>query len=49
MNDTCQALAYQNDAILIGDIKTVNTDVLLNACNDIDLAVNTWKQDVIEA
>ena len=46
-NDTYQALAYADDANLIGvvDIKTieVNTDVVLNARKDIGLAVNTRK------
>ena len=45
-DDTYQALAYADDANLIGvDINTieVNTDVVLNARKDIGLAVNTRK------
>ena len=56
MNGTHQVLAYADDVNLIGDdIRTIerNSDVLLNACNDIGLAVNTGKtkymEDVIEA
>ena len=43
---THQLLAYANDVNSIGDdIKTKdrNADVLLNACKDIGLAVNTGK------
>ena len=46
MNGTHQVLAYADDVKLIGDaIRTIdrNTDVLLNACKDIGLAVNTGK------
>ena len=57
MNGTHQALAYTDDVNLIGDdIRTIegNSDVLLNACKDVGLAVNTGKtkymeMDVIEA
>ena len=45
-NGTHQILAYAEDIILICDNirKTErNTDVLLNACKDIGLAVNTGK------
>ena len=41
-----QVLAYADDVNLIGDyIRTIerNADVLLNACKDIDLAINTGK------
>ena len=44
MNGTHQVLAYADGANLIGyDIKTLerNADVLLNACMDIGLGVNT--------
>ena len=47
MNDTRQVLAYADDVNLIGDdIRTLdrNADVLLNACKDIGLAVNTGKK-----
>ena len=43
---THQVLAYADDANLIGDdIRTIerNADVLLNACKDVGLAVNTGK------
>jgi len=43
-------LAYADDANLIGvDIRTieVNTNVVLNACKDIGLAVNTRKTKYI--
>ena len=45
MNGTHQVLAYADDVNLIGDIRTIerNADVLLNACKDIGLAVNTGK------
>ena len=50
MNDTHQVLTYADDVNLIGDdIRTIerNSDMLLNACKDIGLAVNTklstWK------
>ena len=57
MNGTHQVLAQADDVNLIGHIiRTIerNADVLLNACKDIGLAVNTgklstWKQDVIQA
>jgi len=44
-------LAYADDVNLIGDdIRTIeiNADVLLNACKDIDLAVNTGKSKYME-
>ena len=46
MNGTHQLLAYADDVNLIGDyIGTIerNADLLLNACKDIGLAVNTGK------
>ena len=46
MNSTHHVLTYPDDANLIGDdIITIesNADVLLNACKDIGLAVNTEK------
>ena len=46
MNGTHQVLGYADDVNLIGDdIRTIerNADVLLNACKDIGLAVNTGK------
>ena len=51
MNGTHQILAYADDVNVMGDdIRTIenNADVLLNACKNIDLAVNasklsTWK------
>ena len=49
MNGTYQVLAYADNVNLIGDyIRTVerNADMLLNACNDIGLAVNTRKKYV---
>ena len=45
-DDTHQVLAYADDVDLIGDdIRTIerNAEVLLNACKDIGLAVNTGK------
>ena len=51
MNGTHQVLAYADDVNLIGDsIRTVerNADVLLNACKDIGLAVNTGKTKYME-
>ena len=45
------ASAYADDVNLIGDdITTIerNADVLLNACKDIDLAVNTRKAKYTE-
>ena len=44
INSNHQVLAYADDVNLIGDdIRTIerNADVLLNACKDIGLAVNT--------
>ena len=55
MNGIHQVLAYADDVSLTGDdIRTIerNANVLLNACKDIDLAVNTWKtkfKDIIMA
>ena len=51
MNGTHQVLAYADDVNLIGDdIRTIerNADVLLNACKDIGLALNTGKTKYIE-
>jgi hypothetical protein len=51
MNCAHQVLVYADDVNLIGDsIRTIgrNTDVLLNACKDIDLAVNTGKTKYME-
>ena len=51
MKGTNQALAYVDDVNLIGDdIRTIerNADVLLNACKNICLAVNTWKTKYME-
>ena len=51
MNGTHQVLAYADDVNLIGgDIRTIerNADVLLNACKDIGLAVNTRKTKYME-
>ena len=51
MNGTHQVLAYADDVNLIGDdIRTIlrNADVLLNACKDIDLAVNTRNTNYME-
>ena len=51
MNGTHQVLAYADDVNLIGDdIRTIerNADVLLNACTDIGLAVNTGKTKYME-
>ena len=51
MNGTHQELAYADDVNLIGDdIRTIerNADVLLNACKDIGLAVNTGKTKYME-
>ena len=51
MNDTHRVLAYTDDVNLIGDdIRTIerNADVLLNACKDIGLAVNTGKTKLME-
>ena len=46
MNGTHQVLVYADDVNLLGDdIRTIkrNADVLLNACKDIGLTVNTGK------
>ena len=50
MNGTHQVLAYADVVSLIGDITTVerNADMLLNACKDIGLAVNTGKTKYME-
>ena len=51
MNATHQVLAYAHDVNLIGDdIRTIerNADVLLNACKDIGLAVDTGKTKYVE-
>ena len=50
MSRTHQVLAYANDVNLIGnDIRIErNADILLNTCNDIDLAVNTGKTKYLE-
>ena len=51
MNGTHQVLTYANDANLkCDDIRTIerNTYVLLNACKDICLAVNTGKIKYME-
>jgi len=51
MNGTHQVLAYTDDVNLIGDdIRTIerNAYVLLNACKDIGLAVNTGKTKYME-
>ena len=50
LNGTHQALACVDDVNLIGDIRTIerNVDVLLNACKDLGLAVNTGKTKYIE-
>ena len=50
-NGTHQVLAYADDVNLKGDyIRTIerNADVLLNACKDIDVAVNIGKTMYIE-
>ena len=51
MNGTHQVLAYEDDVNLIVDIRTIerNTAVLLNACRNIGLAVNTKKTEYMEA
>ena len=51
MNASNQVLAYADDVNSIGgDIRKIerNADVLLNACKDIGLAVNTWKTKYME-
>ena len=50
MSGTHQALDYLEDANLIGDNIRIdrNAEVLLNACKDIGLAVNTEKTKYIE-
>ena len=50
-NGTHQVLAYADDVNLIGeDFRTIkgNADVLLNACKEIDLAVNIRKTKYME-
>ena len=50
-NGTHQVLAYADDVNLIGDdIRAIERciDVLLNACKDIGLAVNTGKTKYME-
>ena len=51
VNDSHQALCYADNVSLTGDIRTIerNAEVLLNACKDIDLAVNTVKTKYKEA
>ena len=51
MYGTHQVMAYADDVNLIGDdIRTIerNADVLLNACKDIGLTVNTEKTKYME-
>ena len=49
MNGTHQVLAYAGDVNLIGDdIRTIERNVLLNACKDIGLAVNIGKTKYME-
>ena len=51
MNGTDQELAYADDVNLIGDdTRTIkrHADVLLNACKDIGLGVNTGKTKYLE-
>ena len=51
MNGTYQVLAYTDDVNLIcDDIRAIerNGDVLLNACKDIGLAINTGKTKYME-
>ena len=51
MNGTHQVLAYADEKNLIGDdVRTIewNAYVLLNACKDIGLAVNTLKTKYME-
>ena len=50
INGTHQVLAYADDVNLKVDITTIerNADVLLNACKDIGLAVNTEKTKYME-
>ena len=46
MNGTHQVLPYADDAHLIGDVIRIiekNSDLLLNACKGITLAVNARK------
>ena len=45
-----QLLAYAGNVNLIGDIRTIerNADMLLNACKDIGLPVNTGKTRYME-
>ena len=49
MNYTHQILAYVGDVNLVGDdIRTIkrNANILLNACKNIGLAVNTGKMEI---
>ena len=51
MNGTHQLLPYAEDVYLIGDdIRTIERKaaVILYACRDISLAVNTWKTKYME-
>ena len=51
MNGTHQVLAYADDVNLIGDdVRTIerNAGLLLNACKEIGLAVNTEKTKYME-
>ena len=51
MNGTHQVLVFAEDVNLIGgDVRTIgrHADVLLNACKDNDLAVNTGKTKYME-
>ena len=50
MNGTYHVLVYANGVNLIGnDTRTIerNTDVLINACKDIGLAINIGKTTVV--
>ena len=52
VNGTHHILACANNVNWIGDyIRTIerNADLLLNDCNDIDLAVNSTKTEYMEA
>ena len=51
MNGTHRVLAYANDVNQIGDDIVIkrNADMLLSACKDIGLAVNTGKIKYMEA
>ena len=51
MNGTHQVLAYADDVnLIVDDIRKIeiNADVLLNACKNIGLAVNTGKTKYME-